>query len=236
MPPSEASAPGSIGKNRPLVAQMLVERLARDAGLDDAIEILGVHGQHLVHVAEVDRHAAERRVDVAFQRGAGAEGDDRHACARRRCARCCCTSSVVCGNTTASGGWFGTQVSVLPCCSRTACEVTSAVAEGRGEFGDRLRDGGRVARLVGGFRGCCAPAIDLSRVAANVAGMASRSSAGMRGAPSTRRCSGRPAAVVCSPAAFAGREAQATIISASEQIRPARQLAEHAPSPWFFAG
>src|ERR1700722_8761370 len=36
----------------------------------------------------------------------------------------CCTSSVVCGNTTASGGWFAIQVTVLPCCSRTACEVT----------------------------------------------------------------------------------------------------------------
>jgi hypothetical protein len=35
------------------------------------------------------------------------------------------TSSVVCGNTTASGGWFGIQVSVWPCCSRTACDVTS---------------------------------------------------------------------------------------------------------------
>ncbi len=37
----------------------------------------------------------------------------------------CCTSAVDCGNTTASGGWFGIQVSVWPCCSRTACEVTS---------------------------------------------------------------------------------------------------------------
>ena len=36
----------------------------------------------------------------------------------------CCTSSVLCGKTTASGGWLGIQVSVLPCCSRTASEVT----------------------------------------------------------------------------------------------------------------
>ena len=36
-----------------------------------------------------------------------------------------CTSSVVCGNTTASGGWLAIQVVVWPCCSRTACEVTS---------------------------------------------------------------------------------------------------------------
>src|SRR3954463_680185 len=36
-----------------------------------------------------------------------------------------CTSAVVCGKTTASGGSLATQVVVLPCCSRTACEVTS---------------------------------------------------------------------------------------------------------------
>ncbi len=36
-----------------------------------------------------------------------------------------CTSSVACGNITASGGWFAIQVVVWPCCSRTACEVTS---------------------------------------------------------------------------------------------------------------
>src|SRR5215475_11432624 len=36
-----------------------------------------------------------------------------------------CTSAVACGNTTASGGWFSIHVVVLPCCSRTACEVTS---------------------------------------------------------------------------------------------------------------
>src|SRR5262249_16668289 len=35
-----------------------------------------------------------------------------------------CTSAVLCGNTTASGGWFSIQVVVLACCSRTACEVT----------------------------------------------------------------------------------------------------------------
>ena len=85
---------GIDGKEQALVAQVLVERLAGDAGLDHAIEILGVHGQHLVHVAEIDRYAAERRVDVALERGADAERDDRHAVgradahdlsARRRC-------------------------------------------------------------------------------------------------------------------------------------------------------
>src|ERR1043166_10172412 len=37
----------------------------------------------------------------------------------------CCTSPVSCGNTTTSGGWLATQVVVLACCSRTACEVTT---------------------------------------------------------------------------------------------------------------
>ncbi len=58
MPPSEASAPGSIGKNTPLIAQMLVELLAGDAGLDHAIEILGVNGKDAVHVAEIEADAA----------------------------------------------------------------------------------------------------------------------------------------------------------------------------------
>ena len=58
---------------------MLVERLAGDAGLDDAIEVLGVHREHAVHVAEIEADAAARRIDLAFQRGAGAEGDHRHA-------------------------------------------------------------------------------------------------------------------------------------------------------------
>src|SRR6202008_471387 len=33
-------------------------------------------------------------------------------------------SAVSCAITTASGGWFCSQVVVCPCCSRTACEVT----------------------------------------------------------------------------------------------------------------
>ena len=66
-------------KEQALVAQMLVELLARDARLDHAIEVLRVHRQHLVHVAEIHRHAAKGRVDVALERGAGAEGNDRNA-------------------------------------------------------------------------------------------------------------------------------------------------------------
>ena len=59
MPPIEASAPGSIGKNRPVSRRCVVELLARHAGLDDAVEILGVDGEHLVHARAVD--ATRRR-------------------------------------------------------------------------------------------------------------------------------------------------------------------------------
>ena len=61
------------------VAQIVVELLARDAGLDRAVEVLGVDREHPVHARHVERDAAARRVDMAFERGAGAEGDDRHA-------------------------------------------------------------------------------------------------------------------------------------------------------------
>ena len=57
----------------------VVELLARDAGLDRAVEILGIDLEHAVHARRVERDAAARRVDMAFERGADAEGDDRHA-------------------------------------------------------------------------------------------------------------------------------------------------------------
>jgi hypothetical protein len=69
----------SVSEEQAGVAQMFVERLARDPRLHHAVEVLGVHRDHPVHVAEVDRDAAERRVDVALERGADAERDHRHA-------------------------------------------------------------------------------------------------------------------------------------------------------------
>ena len=77
MPPSEASAPGSIGKNSPLVAQVLVQLLAGHARLDDAVEVLLMHRDDPLHQARVDGDAAERRVDMALERRAGPERDDR---------------------------------------------------------------------------------------------------------------------------------------------------------------
>ena len=67
------------GEEQAEVAQMIVERFARDAGLDHAVEILRMHGEDAVHARKVERDAAEGRVDVAFERCASAEGDHRHA-------------------------------------------------------------------------------------------------------------------------------------------------------------
>ena len=133
-----------------LVAQMLVERLAGDAGLDHAVEILGVHREHLVHVAQVDRDAAGGRVDLALERGAGAEGDDGHAVSWRRSApRPGCRRSPA-PSPRASGGWLTIQVVVWPCCSRTACEVIEAVAEPRGKL-LRARSPGLAARAASDY-------------------------------------------------------------------------------------
>jgi len=61
---------------------MRVERLARDAGLDDAIEILGVDREDAVHAAGVDRKPAIERIDMSFQRRAGAERHHRRVVPR----------------------------------------------------------------------------------------------------------------------------------------------------------
>ena len=114
MPPSEASAPGIDRKEQALVAQLLVQGLARDAGLDHAVEVLRVDRQHPVHVAEIDANAAKGRVDLALQRGAAAERDYRQGRGAGADAhRCPARPSLDCGNTTASGGSFATQVVVI---------------------------------------------------------------------------------------------------------------------------
>ena len=61
---------------------MLVELLARDAGLDYAIEVLGMHGEYAIHVAEIEADATKGRIDLAFERGAGAKRNHRHALGR----------------------------------------------------------------------------------------------------------------------------------------------------------
>src|SRR5207237_752402 len=59
------------------IAQIFVELLARDARLDGGVEILGVDAEHPVHLRQVDADATLQRCDMSFERGAGAERDDR---------------------------------------------------------------------------------------------------------------------------------------------------------------
>ena len=137
---------GIDGKEQALVAQLFVERLAGDAGLDHAVEIFRVHRQDPVHVAEIDRNAAERRVDVAFERGADAERDHRHATigadahdllhiagALRKHHR---VGRLV--------GHPGQRIAVL---FANGLRGDDAIAERRGQRGDRLCDRCRVALL-----------------------------------------------------------------------------------------
>ena len=58
MPPMEASAPGSIGKEESGVLDVRVERLARHAGLHHGVEVFRMHLEHAVHARHVQRHAA----------------------------------------------------------------------------------------------------------------------------------------------------------------------------------
>ena len=55
-----------------------VERLARHARLDLRVHVLVVDGHHLGHLRQIDADAAVGGEDVAFERAADAEGDDRH--------------------------------------------------------------------------------------------------------------------------------------------------------------
>ncbi len=57
--------------------QVLLELLACDACLDRGVEIVRADTQDAVHPRHVDRDPAVDRVDVALERGAGAERDDR---------------------------------------------------------------------------------------------------------------------------------------------------------------
>src|ERR1700683_2262614 len=58
---------------------MAVQFSAGHAGLKDAIEVVRVYGDNSFHSRRVDRQTAEWCVDVAFERGADPEGNDRNA-------------------------------------------------------------------------------------------------------------------------------------------------------------
>ncbi len=69
---------GIDGEEQAVAPEVIVELLAGHARLDHAIEITGMNGEDVVHAAEVDRDATVGCVDVTLERGAGAEGNDRH--------------------------------------------------------------------------------------------------------------------------------------------------------------
>ena len=70
------SLPGSTGKNRPWSRRCSFSCCAGDAGLDAAVHVGRVDLEDAGHAREVEADAATDRGDVAFERRAGAEGDD----------------------------------------------------------------------------------------------------------------------------------------------------------------
>jgi hypothetical protein len=64
------------------VTEVIVQLFPRDAGLDNAVEVRLVDRDDLVHAREVDGDAAARRIQVTFERRAGAERNDRRLVAR----------------------------------------------------------------------------------------------------------------------------------------------------------
>src|SRR5262245_39037563 len=123
MPPREASAPGSMGKNRPWSRKYSLSALRVMPGSTTQSR----SSAWTASTAFMSRKSIETppwgaltwpSSEVPVPNGITGT---RWAAQMRTVS---CTSSVLCGNTTASGGWFSIQVVVLPCCSRTACEVT----------------------------------------------------------------------------------------------------------------
>ena len=74
-----------------------------DAGLDGRVEIVHADAQDLVHLRQVDAHAAVEREHLPLERRPGAERDDRHAALRPRRRTMALISSVVRGYATRSG-------------------------------------------------------------------------------------------------------------------------------------
>ncbi len=74
-----ALAAGIDREEQALVAQMLVQELAGDAGLDAAIHVGLVDLEDPGHARKVEADAAAHRRDMALERGAGAERHHRHA-------------------------------------------------------------------------------------------------------------------------------------------------------------
>src|SRR5581483_940184 len=170
MPPSDASAPGSIGKNRPW---------SRRYSLSCLRVMPGSMTQSRSSAWTASTRFMSRKSSEMPPRGAltwpssevpapnGMTGTRSAAHSRTTC----CTSSVVCGNTTASGGWFAIQVVVLACCSRTACEVTMRLPNCAASAVTTLS---AAARSCGARCCVCTGAIACPRLALPVSGFAAK--------------------------------------------------------------
>ena len=154
MPPSEASAPGSIGKNTPW---------SRRYSLSALRVMPGWTTQSRSSACTASTWFMSRTSIETPPCGAltwpSSEVPVPNGMIGTRCAAqirtISCTSSVDCGNTTASGGWFSIQVTVLPCCSRTACEVTTPIAELGGERTRRAASIALGSRRAGADASAC---------------------------------------------------------------------------------
>ena len=78
MPPMLASAPGSIGKNRPVSRSASFNCLREMPGSTVTVRSSALIDEHPVHFGQIDRYAALHREQVAFQRRTVAIGNDRH--------------------------------------------------------------------------------------------------------------------------------------------------------------
>src|SRR3954452_14535424 len=124
MPPSEASAPGSIGKNTPWSRRCSFSALrvtpgwitqSRSSAWTSSTLFMSRRSMHMPPAGALTWPSSEVPVPNAIT------GTPCLAQIRTTS----WISAVSCAITTASGGWVGSQVVVWACCSRTACEVIS---------------------------------------------------------------------------------------------------------------
>ena len=77
--PAERGVGARIDREeQPHVAEIFVELLAANAGLDGAVEILGIDAEDRIHLRQIQADPPAHRGDIALHRRAGPEGNDRH--------------------------------------------------------------------------------------------------------------------------------------------------------------
>src|SRR5579864_8413215 len=123
MPPSEASAPGSIGKNTPWSRKCSFSALRVTPGW-----ITQSRSSTWTYNTLFMSRKSTQTPPAGALTWPSSEVPVPNAITGTLCfaqiRTTSWTSAVSCANTTASGGWDSSQVVVWACCSRTACEVT----------------------------------------------------------------------------------------------------------------